>query len=75
MNKHADIYLEAAELLEFDFRTGNIKVDKQIFDVFVPNSYIKIIFTDDRRQDRVAEYIMTDEDDEGIFMKYLDDIA
>jgi hypothetical protein len=69
--KHADLYLEAEELLDFDMKTGNIKVDKGIFDDFVANTYVNICFVDDKREDRVAQYVMTSEDDKGIVMEYL----
>jgi hypothetical protein len=52
-------------------RTGNIKVDKGIFDDFVANTYVNICFVDDKREDRVAQYVMTSEDDKGIVMEYL----
>lgn len=67
----ADIYLEMEELLECDMKTGNIKVDKQIFDDFVPNSCINIQFVD--TDDEVMSYTMVAEDDEGIFMKIFTD--
>jgi hypothetical protein len=69
--KVADIYLEMEELLECDMKTGNIKVGKQIFDDFVPNSCIKIQFVD--TDDEVMSYTMVAEDDEGIFMKIFTD--
>lgn len=68
----ADLYLEREELLECDIKTGNIKVDKQIFDDFVPNTYINIQYVD-TNSDEVISYTMVDEDDEGIFMEYLGD--
>lgn len=68
----ADIFLEMEELLDYDCKTGNIKVDKQIFDDFVPNAYINIQFVDNCRYE-VLQYIMVSEDDDGIFMEYLVD--
>lgn len=68
---YVDLYLEAEELLELDMRTGNIKVDKSIFDDFVANTYVNISFVDDKRDDRVAQYVMVSEDDEGIVMEYI----
>lgn len=65
---HADLYLEAEELLYFDMRTGSIKVDKSIFDDFVENTYVNICFVDD---DRVVQYVMVSEDEKGIVMEYL----
>ena len=70
--KTADIYLELEELLECDMKTGKIKVDKQIFDDFVPNTYINIQFVDTDSEETLS-YIMVAEDDEGIFMEYLVD--
>lgn len=68
---HVDLYLEAEELLDFDMRTGNIKVDKGIFDDFVANTYVNICFVDGKRDDKVAQYAMVSEDDDGIVMEYL----
>ena len=66
-----DLFLEREELLECDMKTGNIKVDKQIFDDFVPNTYINIQFVEDE-DDGIWQFSMVAEDDEGIFMEYLD---
>ena len=71
MKETPDLFLEREELLECDMRTGNIKVDKQIFDDFVPNSYINIQFVD-AKYDGIYQFSMVAEDDEGIFMEYLD---
>ena len=70
--KIADLVLEIEELLECDIKTGKIKVDKQIFDDFVPNTYINIQFVD-TDSDEILQYVMVAEDDEGIFMEYLRD--
>lgn len=70
-NIEADLVLDSEELLDFDMRTGNIKVDKNIFDDFVPNTYVNIQFVDDNREDRIAQYKMISEDDEGIVMEYI----
>ena len=67
----ADLFLEREELLECDIKTGNIKVDKQIFDDFVPGTYINIQFVEDA-DDGIWQFVMINEDDEGIFMEYLD---
>ena len=69
--QQADLVLDSEELLDFDMRTGNIKVDKDIFDDFVPNTYVNIQFVDDKREDRIAQYKMISEDDEGICMEYI----
>ena len=66
-----DLILDSEELLEFDMKTGNIKVGKDIFDDFVENTYVNIQFVDDNREDRIAQYKMISEDDEGIVMEYL----
>lgn len=68
--KKADLYLELEELLECDMKTGKIKVDKEIFDDFVPNTYIDIRFVDTDNED-VLKYTMVAEDDDGIFMEYI----
>ena len=46
-------------------------VVEQIFDDFVPNTYINIQFVDGK-YDGIYQFSMVDEDDEGIFMEYLD---
>lgn len=66
----ADLFLEMEELLECDIKTGNIKVDKNIFDDFVPNTYINIQFVDTDSEETL-QYVMVAEDDRGIFMEYL----
>jgi hypothetical protein len=71
-DKEADLFLEIEELLECDMKTGKIKVDKQIFDDFVPNTYINIQFVD-TDSDEILQYTMVSEDDEGIYMEYLGD--
>ena len=70
--KIADLVLEMEELLECDIKTGKIKVDKQIFDDFVSNTYINIQFVD-TDSDEILQYVMVAEDDQGIFMEYLRD--
>jgi hypothetical protein len=70
-DEEADLVLDSEELLDFDMRTGNIKVDKDIFDDFIPNTYVNIQFVDDNREDRIAQYKMISEDDEGIIMEYI----
>ena len=71
MRETSDLFLERDELIECDMKTGNIKVDKQIFDDFVPNTYINIQFVDDD-DEGIWQFVMIAEDDEGIFMEYLD---
>lgn len=58
---------------ELDMRTGEIRIDKQVFDDFVPNSIIKICFSD---EDYITnEYQMKSEDDEWIYCDYFGDCA
>lgn len=71
MRETPDLFLEREELLECDIKTGNIKVDKQIFDDFVPNTYINIQFVEDENED-IWQFSMVAEDEEGIFMEFLD---
>lgn len=66
----ADLVLDAYAY-ELDLKTGNIKVYKDIFDDFVPNTYINISFVDDKVEGRVGQYKMISEDDEGIIMEYI----
>lgn len=68
----ADLILDY-DAYELDLKTGNIKVDKTIFDYFVPNTYINISFVDDNVEGRIAQYKMISEDDENIFMEYICD--
>lgn len=62
---------EIADLIEFDRITGNIKVDKDIFDDYVENSYINIQFVEDE-YNIVNVYKMIAEDDEGIYMELME---
>lgn len=73
-DEEADLVLDSEELLDFNMRTGNIKVDKDIFDDFVPNTYVNIQFVDDNSEDRIAQYKMISEDDEGIYMEYIGEV-
>lgn len=66
-----DLILDSEELLVFDMKTGNIKVDKSIFDDFVENTYVSISFIDDKINNRIALYKMVCEDDKGIAMEYI----
>ena len=69
-DEDADLVLES-DTYELDLKTGNIKVYKDIFDDFVLNTYINISFVDDNVEDRIAQYKMISEDDEGIVMEYI----
>ena len=68
----AHLCLEIEDLLECDIEMGKIKVDKNIFDAFTPNAYINIQFNDTKSEE-ILSYVMTSEDDEGIYMEYLGD--
>jgi hypothetical protein len=65
------LFLEFEDLIEFDRTTGSIKVDKDIFDAYVENSYIEIEFMGDNC-DYLCTYKMIAEDDEGIYMELID---
>jgi hypothetical protein len=65
-----DLWLEMEELLEFDVNTGAIKVDKSIFDDFIQNTYVDIVFVD-KNPDEILRYIMVAEDTDGIDMELL----
>ena len=75
---NVDLYLEAEDLLYFESNTNNIKVDKWIFDDFIANTYINICFVENKREDKgenkIEQYIMVSEDDEGIFMEWIDEL-
>lgn len=63
--------LEQEELLDFDIKTGNIKVDKSIFDCYEENTYVNIHFVENNDEHRVTQYKMIAEDDKGIIMEYI----
>ena len=65
-----DLVLELEDLLEFEEKTGNIKVNKDIFDDFVKDTYVNIHFVEEDTN-RIAQYKMISEDEEGIVMEYL----
>ena len=69
-----DLVLDSEELLDFDMRTGNIKVDIGIFDDFVAGTYVNIQFVDDNNEGRIAQYKMISEDDDGIIMEYIGEV-
>ena len=64
----ADLFLERSDLLEFNDKTYNIKVDKSVFDDFVRDTYINICFVD-WHEDEVFQYLMVSEDNDGINME------
>ena len=65
------LVLEREELIDFDMRTGNIKVDNSIFDAYEENAYVNIHFVEDKYERRVAQYKMIAEEDDGIVMEYI----
>ena len=71
-NKEMVIVLEIADLIEFDRITGNIVVDKGIFDDFVENSCINIQFVEDE-YNLIYDYIMVAEDEDNIYMELMAD--
>lgn len=56
---------------ELDTSKGTLKIDKQIFDDFVKDSVIKILFVDE--DDALFEYKMISEDEEYIYLEYFGD--
>lgn len=54
---------------ELDLRTGDLKIDKQIFDDFEADTFITICFVDE--DDVVNDYVMRREDDEFIYCEFL----
>lgn len=68
--KNADLILEISDLLSYNERSHDIKVDKSVFDDFQENTVIYIYFVEDN-DDCIREYEMISEDEEGIEMFYL----
>lgn len=66
-----DIIISSDDV-EFDEATGNIKLSKDLFDNFVPNTYLNIKFTDNN-EDKVSQYKMISEADEYIVCEYIGD--
>lgn len=64
-----DLYLEKDELLYFDRNVG-MKVDKSIFDDYVPHTYIVVQLVE---TEEILECVITNEDSEGIYMEILTD--
>lgn len=62
------LYLEY-DAYELDLRTGDLKIDKQIFDDFEADYIITICFVDE--DNVVNDYIMRSEDDEWIYCEFL----
>lgn len=65
-----DIILEKEELFEFDEKTGNIKIDKSIFNDYIESSVINIEFTD-YNENTVFQYKMIEETDEYIELEFI----
>ena len=64
--------LEIADLLEFEPDTYNIKVDKQIFDNYEPNTCIELQLCGEGMSNEILTYVMVAENEDGIVMHYLD---
>ena len=69
MEEKPDLELEVQDLLLYDTDAMRIKVPKDIFDTFVPNTYIRIRLLD--KGEDAELYVMVSEDDEGIIMDWL----
>jgi len=61
------LYLEY-DAYELDLRTGDLKIDKQIFDDFEADYIITICFVDE--DNVVNDYVMRREDDEYIYCEF-----
>lgn len=70
MNYEADLILEIADLLDYNKRTHDIEVDRNIFDDFVEDKIIYIHFVEDE-DDIIREYVMVSENRYGIVMEYM----
>ena len=64
-----DIIIDSDEV-DFDDATGNIKLSKDLFDNFVPNTYLNIKFSDNN-EDKVTQYKMISETDDYIVCEYI----
>lgn len=67
------VTLEEDTFINFDMNTGIAKVDKDIFDCFVENSYIDI-YCPDINANYIMQFTMVSEDEEGIIMEWIDNI-
>lgn len=67
-NLNADLILEedSYELTS----DGTLKIDKSIFDDFVQDAFIDIIFIDDNSDDAIS-YTMVAEDEDWIYCEFL----
>lgn len=68
--EEADLVLEEDDLISFDEESGDIVVDSQVFDDFVPNGYIRIKFVADNSE-TIQEYKMVKETEDGIRMEWM----
>ena len=67
-NLNADLILEEGSYeLTSD---GTLKIDKSIFDDFVQDAFIDIIFIDGNSDDAIS-YIMVAEDEDWIYCEFL----
>ena len=64
LKKNSTIFFSESE------ETGDVLVDKSIFDDYMENAYINIQFVDDN-DDKVLQYKMISEDDQYIRMEYI----
>lgn len=65
-----DIIL-ADDTYQLDLRTGELKIDKEIFDHFVKDSIIKVQFPDEDDKP-IYKYIMVNEDSEWIYCDFIE---
>lgn len=63
------LYLEE-DCYEMDDKTGDIKIDKQIFDDFEKNTIISVCFVDED-DEPIMDYKMIYEDDNWIYCEVL----
>lgn len=71
MFNEADYILEKEDLIDYNNRTHDIEVDKQIVDLdFEEGKLVYIHFTDDE-ESCVREYEMVSEDRYGIVLGYI----
>ena len=64
-----DIIIDSDEV-DLDDATGNIKLSKDLFDNFVPDTYLNIKFSDNN-EDKVTQYKMISETDDYIVCEYI----
>ena len=69
-NKKNVLTLEMEDLLDYNERTLDIKVDKYFFDEFEEGDSVYVHFVEDR-EDCIREYEMISEDEDGITMSYV----